>query len=215
MNLLKIIVLFLLFLYPVANFGQENNSIPERTPEQEAAKQTEKLQQELNMSTEQARQVHEINLKYARARKVSNTRMDAIQRIKDKEIELSRVLDEQQQSVLQNKRYERSSFQSSESKQASPASRQPIDYQSQTNRSATTGTFQRSESQPGTNRQSITTRPRTTEKTGSTYRNPSEDRSSSVRSAAPSVNSAPRSSSRQSGVRSSTPTQQSPVGGRR
>jgi len=214
MKLLNIIILAFLFLCPTAIFGQEAIVIPERTPEQEAAKQTEKLQQELNLSTEQARQVHEINLKYARARKVSNTRMDAIQRIKDKEVELSRVLNEQQQSVLQNKRYERSSFQSSEGRQSNPTVRQPFDYQNQTNRSATTGTIQRSESQSGTNRQPVTTRPGVLDNTRSTYRNSTESRSSSVRSAAPSVNSTPRSSSGQSAVRSSGSSSQS-SGGRR
>ncbi len=208
MKLLNIIILAFLFLCPATNFGQENIAIPERTPEQEAAKQTEKLQQELKLSTEQARQVHEINLKYARARKVSNTRMDAIQRIKDKEVELSRVLNEQQQSALQNKRYARSSFQPSESRQSNPAVRQPIDYQNQSNRSTNTGTIQRSESQAGTNRQTITTRPKTMDNNGSTYRNPSENRSSSVRSAAPAVNSVPRTSSGQRNSRSSSPTQQ-------
>ncbi len=241
MKLLKIIVLFLLFLCPTLNFGQESTSIPERTPEQEAAKQTEKLQQELNLSTEQARQVHEINLKYARARKVSNTRMDAIQRIKDKEIELSRVLSDLQQSVLQNKRYERSSFQSNDSRQVNPAVRQPTDNSNQTNRNNSTGTNQRSEpqtesnrnsartneyersapavrqsyTQPGTTRQAITTRPNTTDNNRSTYRNPTENRSSSVRSAAPAVNSAPKSSSGQSSSRSSSPTQQPSNTGRR
>lgn len=241
MNLLKIIVLFLLFLLPTLSFGQESTSIPERTPEQEAAKQTEKLQQELNLSTEQARQVHEINLKYARARKVSNTRMDAIQRIKDKEIELSRILSDQQQSQLQNKRYERSSFQSNDNRQVNPAVRQPTDNTNQTNRYNSTGTNQRSElqaesnrnavrtneyernapavrqsyTQPGTTRQVITTRPNTTDNSRSTYRNPTENRSSSVRSAAPAVNSAPKSSSSSSSTRSSSPSQQQSTSGRR
>jgi predicted Holliday junction resolvase-like endonuclease len=241
MKLLKIIVLFILFLCPTLNFGQESTSIPERTPEQEAAKQTEKLQQELNLSTEQARQVHEINLKYARARKVSNTRMDAIQRIKDKEVELSRVLSEQQQSVLQNKRYERSSFQSNDNRQVNTAVRQPTDNSNQTNRYNSTGTNQRSEpqtessrnaaktneyersapnvrqsyTQPRTTQPAITTRPNTTDNSRSTYRNPTENRSSSVRSAAPTVNSAPKSSSGQSSSRSSSPTQQPSNTGRR
>ena len=241
MKLLKIIALFLLFLCPALSFGQESTSAPERTPEQEAAKQTEKLQQELNLSTDQARQVHEINLKYARARKVSNTRMDAIQRIKDKEVELSRVLSDQQQSVLQNKRYERSSFQSNDSKQQNPAVRQPTDNSNQVNRSSSTGTIQRSEpltessrnavrtneyerntpavrqsyTQPRTTRPAISTRPNTTDNSRSTYRNPTENRSSSVRSAAPAVNSAPKSSSSSSSTRSSSSSQQPSTSGRR
>lgn len=88
--------------------GQENTNTPERTPEQEAARQTEKMQQELNLTPEQVQQVHEINLKYARERQVSNSRTEALQRIKNKEQDLRRVLKPDQYNTLQNKQYERS-----------------------------------------------------------------------------------------------------------
>lgn len=181
---------------PVANYGQDNSSIPERTPEQEAAKQTEKLQQELNLSAEQTRQVHEINLKYARARKISNTRVEAIQRMKDKEVELSRILNHEQQSALQNKRYERSSFQSTDNNQVNSILRP-------------------SYTQPRNIQPRSTLRSNPTDNHRSIYRNPTENRSSSVRSATPSVNTSPRSYSGQSAVRNSIPSQQSSGGGRR
>lgn len=112
MKILKIILLILTSLaLNISVYSQDNNTTPERTPEQEAAKQTEKLQQELDLTAEQARQIHDINLKYARARKASNTRSDALQRIKDKEAELKKILNPNQYTQLQNKRYERSSFQ--------------------------------------------------------------------------------------------------------
>lgn len=112
MKALRIIVLiFATLALNIAVYSQDNNTTPERTPEQEAAKQTEKLQQELDLTPEQARQIHDINLKYARARKASNTRSDALQRIKDKEAELKKILNPNQYTQLQNKRYERSSFQ--------------------------------------------------------------------------------------------------------
>lgn len=112
MKILKIILLiFATLALNIAVYSQDNNTTPVRTPEQEAAKQTEKLQQELDLSADQVRQIHEINLKYARARKASNTRSDALQRIKDKEAELKKVLNPNQYTQLQNKRYERSSFQ--------------------------------------------------------------------------------------------------------
>ncbi|MBP6609749.1 MAG: hypothetical protein KA206_01515 [Paludibacter sp.] len=114
MNFLKIILLILVIGYLSPVSSQENNSIPDRTPEQEAARQTEKLQQELQLTPEQIRKAHEINLKYARARKVSNSRSESIQRIKDKETDLLRILDSKQRSLLQSKRYERSSFNMSE-----------------------------------------------------------------------------------------------------
>jgi Spy/CpxP family protein refolding chaperone len=88
--------------------GQENTNTPERTPEQEAARQTEKMQQELNLTPEQVQQVHEINLKYARERQVSNSRTEALQRVKNKEQDLRKVLKPAQYNELQNKQYERS-----------------------------------------------------------------------------------------------------------
>jgi hypothetical protein len=82
------------------------------TPEYEATKQTEKLQQELNLSTNQVKQVYEINLKYARARQASVSRSEAMERMKNKDADLHRVLSNEQINRLQNKRYERSGFQS-------------------------------------------------------------------------------------------------------
>jgi len=222
MKLLKIKFLFILFLCPILIFGQENASMPERTPEQEAAKQTEKLQQELNLSTEQARQVHEINLKYARARQVSNTRMDAIQRIKDKEVELSRVLSEHQQSVLQNKRYEKSSFQpqvgnnQQRSVQQSESNRQPakaIEAERNSSTVRQNNSTPTSTRQPTTN-QPITTRPYSTGDSRSTFRNPTDSRSSSVRSSSPASNSAPKTAEQSKSQPSSTSRQPSPSGRR-
>lgn len=110
MKILKTIlfVLFLLYLaLPVS--GQDNSTIPQRTPEQEAAKQTEKLQQELNLTQDQAKQVYEINLRYARERQISNTRSEAVERMKNKNADIQRVLSVEQNDRLQTKRYERTS----------------------------------------------------------------------------------------------------------
>ena len=113
MKVLKIISLIIIvFLLNINVYSQENNTIQERTPEQEAIKQTEKLQNELQLTPEQVQRVNEINLKYARERQASNNRRDAIKRIKDKDNDLQKVLNQEQYQQLQNKRYERSSFQS-------------------------------------------------------------------------------------------------------
>ena len=113
MKVLKIISLIIIvFLLNINVYSQENNTIQERTPEQEAIKQTEKLQNELQLTPEQVQKVNEINLKYARERQASNNRRDAIKRIKDKDNDLQKVLNQEQYQQLQNKRYERSSFQS-------------------------------------------------------------------------------------------------------
>jgi hypothetical protein len=89
---------------------QENAVVLQRTPEQEADKQTEKLQQELNLSSEQARQVYEINLRYARERRISNKRSEALERTRNKNVEIQRILSSDQNYRLQSKRYERTSI---------------------------------------------------------------------------------------------------------
>lgn len=104
------VVLFLAICLTFPSKSQDNNAMPERTPEQEAAKQTEKLKQDLHLSAEQVAQAHAINLKYAKARQISNTRAEAVQRMKDKEADLMKILNYEQRVLLQNKRYERSSF---------------------------------------------------------------------------------------------------------
>ncbi|MDO9154170.1 MAG: hypothetical protein Q7U47_10825 [Paludibacter sp.] len=109
MKLLKIILLaFAVFVLNVNIYSQDNAA----TPEYEATKQTENLQQELNLSTEQVKQVYEINLKYARARQNSVSRSEAMERMKNKDADLQKVLNSEQINRLQNKRYERSNFQS-------------------------------------------------------------------------------------------------------
>lgn len=109
MNALKIILLIVFaFFANVTSYAQEATSTPERTTEQEATRQTEKLQQELNLNEEQTKQVHEINLKYARERQVSNSRSEALQRVKNKESDLQRILRPDQYNRLQNKQFERS-----------------------------------------------------------------------------------------------------------
>lgn len=45
MKILKYIVFVFLVFLSINISGQENTTMPERTPEQEAAKQTEKMQQ--------------------------------------------------------------------------------------------------------------------------------------------------------------------------
>lgn len=112
MKTIKIISIALLLSLVIPLFGQENNVILHRTPEQEAIKQTEKLQQELNLTNEQAKQVYEINLRYARERQISNKRSEAVERMKNKNTEIQQVLNQEQNEKLQTKRYERTSIES-------------------------------------------------------------------------------------------------------
>jgi hypothetical protein len=112
-------LLLLLFL-AIQVHGQDNAVSPQRTPEQEAVKQTEKLQQELNLNAEQARQIYEINLRYARERQMSNTRSQAIERMKNKSAEIQRILNPEQNEHLQTKRYERTVIESPNGNQRQP-----------------------------------------------------------------------------------------------
>ena len=104
----------LFFLSMAINaFGQENaNATPQRTPEQEAMKQTDKLQQELNLTPEQAKQIYDINLHYARERQASNKRSEAMERMKNKNAEIQQILSQEQNEKLQTKRYERTNTES-------------------------------------------------------------------------------------------------------
>lgn len=110
MKTLKKLLLFILIGFALQISGQENTVAPQRTPEQEATKQTEKLQQELNLTPEQSKQIYEINLRYARKRQISNTRSEAMERMKNKNEDIQRVLNESQYNQLQNKRYERTTI---------------------------------------------------------------------------------------------------------
>jgi len=103
------LVLFVLLLFTLVlpMYSQDISVVPKRTPEQEAAKQTEKLQQELNLDQEQANKLYEINLHYARERQVSNKRSEALIRMKNKNAEIKQILNPEQNERLQSKRYER------------------------------------------------------------------------------------------------------------
>lgn len=194
---------------------QESIVISGRTPEQEASKQTEKLQQELNLTPDQIKQIYDINLRYERQRQVSNTRSEAMERIKNKNADMQRVLSEDQNNRLQNKRYERSSFQhptstrgqqpenaagyrSSNGNQPNPTVRsnsRPVNPQSRT-----------STQSPQTTRRSSTVSPRTPQ----LQNNPSSTRSSGGSTVAPtrterSVSPQNNSSTRSQGTPSNTP----------
>lgn len=103
---ISLFILFLLIMVLQAN-SQQNSVVPNRTPEQEASKQTEKIQQELNLNQEQTNKVYGINLRYARERQMSNNRSEALERMKNKNAEIKQVLSPEQNERLQTKRYER------------------------------------------------------------------------------------------------------------
>lgn len=103
----RVLIVLFLFALVLPVRSQENSAIPKITPEQEASKQTEKLQQELNLNQEQSNHIYEINLRYARERQVSNKRSEALERMRNKNAEIKQVLNPIQYERLQSKRYER------------------------------------------------------------------------------------------------------------
>ena len=131
-------ILISLWLFAVLVMSQNNAVVPLRIPEQEAGKQTEKLQQELNLTPEQAKKVYEINLKYARERQVSNSRSAAMQRMKNKNADMEQVLNQEQNNRLQTKRYPHSSYENpglnqNQSPANSSGSRSSSDYRTNPN----------------------------------------------------------------------------------
>ena len=86
MNRLKFILIFICWAVinlPVLVVAQ-STAVTDRTPEQEALKQTEKLQNELQLTEQQYKAIYQINLRYARERQQSNTRSQAMERIRNK-----------------------------------------------------------------------------------------------------------------------------------
>lgn len=96
-----------MFLFVSGILPAQTTGKPERTPEQEAEKQTETMQRELDLTPEQATLIHDINLKYAEERQQTNTRAEAMKRMLHKNEDYKRVLTEEQYQHLQSKRVER------------------------------------------------------------------------------------------------------------
>ena len=85
------VILFILSVWLLCPFllpAQDSRDMPTRTPEQEAARQTEMLRQALNLTEAQERVVYRINLHYARERQMSNSRAEALERVKRKNADL-------------------------------------------------------------------------------------------------------------------------------
>jgi len=103
--------LFVLFVFVLLLTGyvsaQETSTMPVRTPEQEALAQTERMQKELGLNTEQVQLIYEINLRHARERTVAGSRSQALERIRVKDSEMQAVLTRDQHERLQQMRTDR------------------------------------------------------------------------------------------------------------
>ncbi len=189
-SFLKISVLLFSFLFVIPNLDAQRNSstlTAQRTPEQEASKQTEKMQSELNLTPEQVKSVYEINLRYAQARQKVVNRNDAMQMIKSKDEEIRRVLTAQQNEQLQNIRASRRQVEIGDDVQrmrTNPETRVTNRQNEEYKRSETLRRNSRSEENSSSN-ESATSESRSTESTRSSLR--SSERASQSKS--PSKNS--------------------------
>lgn len=95
-----LIILFVLALLPLC--AQEQRT-PVRTPEEEASKQTEMLQRELELTQQQHDTIYKIHLHYAILRRISNTRQEALQRINAMTSDILNVLNEKQRELFLSK----------------------------------------------------------------------------------------------------------------
>ncbi len=103
MRRLLLIVLALLCVVPLYILAQPPHAV-QRTPEQEAAKQTEMMKRDLALLPEQVDTIYALNLKYALLRRTSHSREEWATYLKQKDIDLQSILTaEQYEEHLQRK----------------------------------------------------------------------------------------------------------------
>lgn len=100
----SIIFIILIFAFSTTLVAESQER---KTPEQEASSHAEKMQKELNLNSEQTEAVYRIQLKYAKQREESNSRSEALERVRHKENDLKSVLRSDQYERLKNKKFER------------------------------------------------------------------------------------------------------------
>lgn len=199
---------------PMMSLAQDDsdNSLNQRTPEQEATKQTEKLQSELNLTSEQVKAIYQINLKYAQARKNAIRRADAMQIIKNKDESLRKILTPQQNQQLETRRASRQQPDVDGGTQylrTNPVQRNARD---EDRRRTETRNTQSTSREANTSRESGN---RDEQPTRASATNSSQSRSSEGRSSSASRSSESRSSSTSSTTRSSDSGSSSRSAGRR
>lgn len=86
----------------LCGWAQSNSIIQIRSAEEEAEKQTEMMQRELLLTQEQHDTIFRMNLKYAKARRISNTRGEMLERLNMMYNELKQILTEEQYDQFMN-----------------------------------------------------------------------------------------------------------------
>lgn len=86
------------------NMPSEQSPMPQRTPEEEAMKQTEMLVRELGLTDEVQRDtLYRMHLKFARLRRQHNTRMDLLNQMTQSTEELKGILTSEQFDRFMNR----------------------------------------------------------------------------------------------------------------
>lgn len=101
MKYLYTILLFFCVSFVAA--AQAPGQSPVRTAEEEAMKQTEMLQRELQLTPAQHDTIYQIHLRYAKLRRLSNTRQEALERMNAMTAEILAVLTKSQQQLFLGK----------------------------------------------------------------------------------------------------------------
>lgn len=84
-------------------WGFAQDPCGQRTPEEEAKKQTEMMRRELNLTNQQCDSIYVLQLYYATQRRISNTRAQALQRLNEMAQKLQHILTREQYDLYMNK----------------------------------------------------------------------------------------------------------------
>lgn len=112
---IRIVNIFIFLFLFIGISKAQDNYVDKQQFEIEAAKQTDFLRRQLNLTDVQTEKVYEINLRYAQKRQKSIKRSDAVDLIKAKNEEIELVLQNNQKEQLRNVRH---SFQTSENQES-------------------------------------------------------------------------------------------------
>lgn len=103
---MKKLLLLVMIIFGCMQLSAQEYVRPHRTPEEEAEKFTEMLQRELELDSAQRDTIYKINLKYARLRRMSNTRAENLDRMNRLTTELQGVLTAKQFNAFMNRQVE-------------------------------------------------------------------------------------------------------------
>lgn len=102
----RFVYLLFALLGGISLMAQQAEGKPQRTPQQIAERQTERLQRDVNLTEQQRDTVYAIHLKYAERRRENEDRSHVMIRMDSLREDLKGVLTDEQFKLLQQKRRE-------------------------------------------------------------------------------------------------------------